>query len=442
MIPADTEALCAWIIDKERKLALLERTCLGVGVWEAYRLNVFYVLARRLGILDSEADEPVARESPGLLRLLRELPRWERRRPDFLLVGSRRRQAVDQQPVDPASEAFRRKAANEGKRVAEVSLQPRAQRAASETESIDLGRAVASVCANLGWLARLVRRRLRAAFGDFLAELESELGVPPEALLAPWSRQLIRFHVLRAFSAWMLLVKRPREAVTVAGYGVPWLPAAAKALGIPVTELQHGVISSCHLAYHYPGVAPGRLRYFPDRLVLWSEFWRSSAALPLEEASVSYLPLQVLEELKRDPAIARKRAQVLVVSQATVGAALAEFLERQLPADFAFPVRFRLHPRERRKWRHYAALARLVDSGRVALDTDGTIYPALLASAAVIGCYSTALYEAAELRCRVYVAPLRGSEQMRGFVQGGGALPLDGPAAWADLARTLRAAAG
>jgi hypothetical protein len=269
--------------------------------------------------------------------------------------------------------------------------------------------------------------------------MEAELGVGREELLEQWARQLVRFHVLRAFAAWALLVKRPRMLVTVAAYGVPWLPAAAKALRVPVMELQHGVISSCHLAYHFPGVRPGSLRYFPDLLALWSPAWRRSAELPLDDTQISYLPLQALEDAKRAAGARAGRAGVLVVSQATIGARLAEFLEQQLPGDFPLPLRFRLHPREQQKWRQYRALVRLVEQGRVVLDGDGPIYPVLARTAAVIGCYSTALYEAVELGCRVYIAPLPGSEQLRGLLQAERVMMLDA-SGWSHLSATLRAA--
>lgn len=444
MTPRDTEALCGWLLEKERRLGLLARSCLGVRLWEAYRVNAFYIVARQLGILDTQADSRApgpARELPPPAELRREQPRWAAQRADVLLVGSRVRYERDGVPQDIYTEAFRERASAQGLRVTQLGLQPRAQRSAAERENLDYALHLAQAWGRKKWLIRFARAWIQLRFRDVLRALRDELGIEPRPLVLFLAVNLIKFHVLRLMALRALVMKRPREVVAVSPYGIPWLPAAAKLLRIPLVELQHGVISPAHLAYHYPDTRPGTLRYFPDRMLLWSEAWRDAAALPLPPGRIDYLPLKMLEDLKRSAGGVPREPELLVVSQATVGARLAELLLQALPPDFEFRVRFRLHPRERHKSRQYAALAQLLASGRVVLDTDGSIYPGLLRAGAVLGCYSTALYEAAELGCTVYVAPLPGSEQMRGLVAAGRARRLESAADWERLRGELRAVA-
>lgn len=80
---------------------------------------------------------------------------------------------------------------------------------------------------------------------------------------------------------------RPKCVVFVQNGIQKGLIAASRSLGIPIVELQHGLISYIHKAYSYPdGVDYSLLTTQPDALLLFSEFWSKGYYSPIRHKIV------------------------------------------------------------------------------------------------------------------------------------------------------------
>ena len=162
--------------------------------------------------------------------------------------------------------------------------------------------------------------------------------------------------------------------------------AAAKSLGIPVTELQHGAISYCHIGYS------GMINiYFPDNLVpldsMWEEYLEKNP-LPLDPIRVNAQWVDTLPAIDYQTFVKMHKAdRILVIGQETVHSELHSLYAR-LASD-SLDVVYRNHP-------------------RVKLETI-PLEQQLADADIVIGSYSTILATASSNK-KVLIANIPGSE--------------------------------
>jgi hypothetical protein len=239
---------------------------------------------------------------------------------------------------------------------------------------------------------------------------------------------------------WRRLIRRldPEIAVVLVGYMRETFVEACQMEGIPVVELQHGVVYPEHVGYAYPTTEPS---VFPDYLLTFGEFWNDAAPYPLPPERIRSVGYPYLERRTTGLEDIDATGEVAFISQGTIGADLSrvavETAER-LDRD----VVYKLHPGERDRWkRDYPWLSR---SGvRVVDGSDVALYDLLNRATAVVGVNSTALYEALAFDTDVYLLPFTGVSAMERLVDAGGAIrvedvsalvmALDGEPGWCRL---------
>jgi hypothetical protein len=173
----------------------------------------------------------------------------------------------------------------------------------------------------------------------------------------------------------------------------------ADRLGIATAEIQHGMITPSHFAYNAAAsvrrsstMAP----CWPRTLLVWGALWQRQVSTPSDIVVVG------------NPAMAAARAasvdrdddaggDVLVVSQPGETRALVEFAVALRHAGA--PVIFRPHPAEVVDGDAHAALA----AAHVSVAAGVTALTLLQRCRAVVGVYSTLLFEAAALGRRVFI---------------------------------------
>lgn len=215
------------------------------------------------------------------------------------------------------------------------------------------------------------------------------------------------------------------------------LTRVAKGMGIPVVELQHGMLGSSHVAYNLP---PCDGRGIPDLLLTWGEFWSVQAiGFPCAETVATGYPyLEHFYERGRKCERARTgRRTVLFLSQGPVGAELSRIaveLRGLLPED-KFEVAFKPHPNERKSWR--TLYPWLEGSGVSVVDDPArSVYDCFDEAHVSVGAYSTALVEGAMWNVPAYVVKgLAGAEMMEPFVETGMVSFVEGAA---DIAERLQ----
>jgi hypothetical protein len=221
---------------------------------------------------------------------------------------------------------------------------------------------------------------------------------------------------------WRRLIRRldPEIAVVLVGYMRETFVEACQMEGVPVVELQHGVVYPEHVGYAYPTTEPS---VFPDYFLTFGEFWNDAASYPLHPEQIRSVGYPYLERRTMELDDIDATGEVVFISQGTIGADLSrvalETAER-LDRD----VVYKLHPGEQDRWkRDYPWLSgsevRVVDGSDVAL------YDLLNRATAVVGVNSTALYEALAFDADVYVLPFTGVSAMERLVDAGGAVRVE-----------------
>jgi hypothetical protein len=233
--------------------------------------------------------------------------------------------------------------------------------------------------------------------------------VPIGALVA---REIPKHLRLRTLYRALLRRHRIKTVYSVVSYFHQHITGAARDLGVPVVELQHGAISPYHLGYSYPGspVVPDQ----PDELWCFGSYWTTVAELP---AGMSTAVIGAPFLPPAEPAL-KIGEQVLFLSQGTIGTSLLDFAVGFSAARPELDVVFRLHPSE-----HLTDYRLPPDSKvRVSAGSEESTVELQRAAAYQVGVSTTALFEGMALGCRTAVAELPGHEYLQPVVDLGDAI--------------------
>lgn len=281
-------------------------------------------------------------------------------------------------------------------------------------------------------MARPLRHRLsrgeRHDLGDWAEALSKRLDVdlPTDEIREEAQYAIHEDEVRKGFYPGLLDRVKPRAIIIVVHYSRRCMPMTevARERGIPVVEIQHGLLGPTHLAYNY---APGRCPdIFPDYLLTFGDFWeRMTPGLPLPTERCLPIGFQWLEDQRKAERPARAKADgpetLLFLSQGSIGDELSRIaLETADALDPSrWRIRYRLHPGERPGWKkRYPQLA----ASNIEVDeATGSVHSAFAESAAQVGVYSTAIYEGVSHGLRTLVADLPGWEGARPLVDSGAA---------------------
>ena len=198
------------------------------------------------------------------------------------------------------------------------------------------------------------------------------------------------------------------------------LIAGAQAAGVTVVEPMHGAISGIHPYLSWPGT--DSVAYQPDELLEWGKYWGDVANLPARtKRRVIGAPEFVTQAIGLEASLAKSGEAhqpntVLIASQAHATQAITEFLLVAARANPEIVFTLKQHPQE--------APADFGDSAPANLqlaDPTSNTFDLMARSEFVLGVYSTALFEALALGCKVGVLGFSGWQHIRGLVDHGDA---------------------
>jgi len=208
----------------------------------------------------------------------------------------------------------------------------------------------------------------------------------------------------------------PNVAFLTAAYnGRETFVEACRRCGVPVVELQHGVLNRYHMGYSFPN---RQKHVFPDYFFGFGEYWAEVADLPLPDDRFYAVGYPFLEHRSRSVENRRDSDDLLVISQPEVGKSLASFaLELTSRDNFDDEIFFKLHPKEfDGAEKRYAGL---VNSGITLVREDPTLYELFGRCGDQVGVNSTALYEGLSFDLHTCVLDASGSLAMAYLVDEG-----------------------
>ncbi|WP_436344041.1 hypothetical protein [Natronorubrum sp. FCH18a] len=211
----------------------------------------------------------------------------------------------------------------------------------------------------------------------------------------------------------------PEVAVVVVSYGKHMFIEACKQKGIPVIELQHGVIYPDHLGYSYSGDRTKTT--FPDYLLTWGEFWGKDIEFPIPDNRVIPVGYPHLDQSTNQYENVRPRDQILFISQGTIGKQLSKFaMELDQHPGVDYKIVYKLHPGEYDRWEtEYPWL--LEADFEIIDNSDRQLYKLFAESSVQIGVGSTAVYEGLAFGLETYVYDCPGSSILQPLVDDGAA---------------------
>jgi hypothetical protein len=211
----------------------------------------------------------------------------------------------------------------------------------------------------------------------------------------------------------------PELVVVIVSYGRETFIEACKQQGVPVAELQHGVIYDHHFGYSFSGTRTKET--FPDYLLTFGEFWTDAAAYPIPEERVIPVGYPYLEQSVDKYDDVEPRDQLLFISQGTIGERLSKFaMEVEQYPEIDYNIVYKLHPGEYNRWK--TEYPWLTNTDITVIDSsEPPLYELFAESSVQVGVGSTAVYEGLSFGLETYVFDCEGATVLQPLVDEGSA---------------------
>jgi hypothetical protein len=404
--------ICQTIWQAERKLDLFSWQERGIWVWPLLRMELYYRITFQLGFYHEASTQPS--ESPKPLRAMSRWQRfWHLRRlrkptPALFITGDRLNKKTGQ---DVILELFFEReptrkllpvAAQELDLAVQKKKEPEHQR-----YQRDLG--IEPIAGKQPELSSASQEKISQVANFF----EMELG-----FMQDWTAhvrgKLRQFDKTLAYYLGLFRTQKPQRIYLTVSYGKEPIIAAAHQLGITVIEAQHGTVHPYHLGYSYPQ-RPDGIPYYPDKFLAWAPFWTNTFPFLLSAERIEHTGnARMRDQLANLPKAKEKKDQVVIISQYVLSNELAAALLAVGIADLGMPVYFKLHPLETGKLQENIAALEALPHVRVVSDVP--LLPLLAESRYAVGVFSTSIFEALALGCRIALVELPGIESMESVI--------------------------
>lgn len=227
----------------------------------------------------------------------------------------------------------------------------------------------------------------------------------------------------------MLKYLKPKKVLMVVSYGLESLTLAAKNLGIPTFEIQHGIITDYHLGYSVP--ENDSKISFPDKLLVFGQFWKDSVNFSIPKEKIEILGFPHLQKTINLFSKIEKLDRVVILSQGTIGKNLSRFaVEFSDLYGKNIEVVYKLHPGEWGRWdAEYPWLKNAQEQGKINVVTGSSpsLYELFSSSKWQVGVYSTAIFEGLVFGCQTYLVNYPGIEYMDHLIKSGMAQVISTP---------------
>lgn len=412
-------------LEFEREYDLFDLEAEGIPLWERIRVPIEAQIRRQNGegTAQDTPDEGLRSYARGLWLATRNLVRknpFFADRSDIVFLGHPRRKQLRDGKwwdlyVDPLHEGF-----DESHLHLEFAYQldHRTPVPTERLRYLDTLKYGGEVLRYLGLRQPSLPRPVATAF----AEASTAVVERFDATVDLEARALEELHKRATrLEPYKFLLKRldPSLLVLTVSYDNELIIEACHDLGIPVAELQHGIIHDQHVGYDFPGERTKR--QFPDYLLTFGTFWNDIAAYPLPDDRIVPVGYPYLDQTRSEYRSVETKQQVLFISQGTIGTELSKVaVELASHPEVEFDVVYKLHPGEYDRWKQEYPWLRGSDVDIVA-SSEPPLYRLFAESAAQVGVYSTALYEGLAFDLETYIYSLPGAKALDPLVESGSA---------------------
>lgn len=210
----------------------------------------------------------------------------------------------------------------------------------------------------------------------------------------------------------------PRVIVEVVGYETNKLiiNEIANSLGIPVIELQHGVIGRGHLAYNYK--VNRSYPFLPKYIFMFSQYWKEECSFPINDENKIITGFPYMEsQIKRYPILEKKINDpivILVLSQPEFSKKLKTFIvdSIKLSSEKGLKVKFiyKLHPSEYSLPSETWSCFDRYDNVSVVNNAAVSLYTLFAQADIQVGVTSTAVFEGLAYKLKTFIYHIEKTE--------------------------------
>ncbi|OZG70498.1 hypothetical protein BTA51_25530 [Hahella sp. CCB-MM4] len=433
--PITLHQFCKAFWELESRHNLLDLKVGDVYIWQAVRMNAYYLIAQKKNVLEQPHSTPLKTSfNHKLKRLLRKISKIVRdpifnkvrmidnKNAATCIVEHPRTKHYKNTVCDIYTESLLEDRElssnlllldNNTNQKSQKTYHP-CRRDLGFTDAIsDALGTVISIALSFSSNAIKLRKLQEAIIKEFQIN-----ALPKNYLLTHYSKFVVRRFLIKT----VFRIYQIKTLYIVVSYQHAAIISAAKKLGIKVIELQHGTFSKYHLGYSFPNLQT-TLHYFPDYFGCWSEFWRQQFTRLASPASsyVHGFPY-LYDSLAKYKNVQKIPMTIAVASQGVLGNRLASVLMSHAYRLRKFKITYKLHPGEYGRWKEYEAFKNISLPDNITVVEDCDLYTLLAESEFIIGVFSTAIFEGLELGAKPVLVDLPGIEYMEDLLVTGNAL--------------------
>lgn len=250
-----------------------------------------------------------------------------------------------------------------------------------------------------------------------------EITIDISRIVAKIAEKILNYKGKYRYFKHVLEIVRPKLIIEVVNYAMDcmMINEIAGKMGITTIELQHGQILDWHIAYRYAGNK--KIEQLPDKIYLFSDFWKHNIKLPIEEKNLISTGFPHFEKMRmrycKERALHQKK-RILFISQMEIGTAFSKIaveLSEGLNLD-EYELIYKLHPSEFTTWKEkYPWL--LKTEIEVIDNSQHNLYEYFASCDVQVGVCSTGIYEGLGFNLITFIYDVPLSESMNVLCQKG-----------------------
>jgi hypothetical protein len=415
-----TEDLCKYIWQLEDKYNLLDLEISDIKIWQYKRMQIFYLLSRKIGLYQMPHSKQSKSEK--FINLYSYIKYSFINNPflikqtDDIIFDHPRTKFVNGENIDIYTHYFIQEFINNKKKI-KVLERPYLGKHIKKKNSYR------SYLDFIILITNLFKSFVRIKNNDELniiknleKEIDNDLMI--NSNLSNLMISGIKEFKIR-YKLFNILLKKvqPKNIYVIVSYVYGDLIKAAKDLNIKTYELQHGTFSKYHLGYSFPNRKKA-LEYFPDFFIVWNDYWKNLIDIPIDYKNIM---LREFDYLKNEKAkysnIMKINNQIVILSQGAIGENIATVILDNFKKLENYKILYKLHPGEYKDWKSNKALFELSKKNNVEICLNVDLYTLLASSSIQIGVFSTAIYEGIEFGCETILLDLPGIEYMEDLMK-------------------------
>lgn len=207
----------------------------------------------------------------------------------------------------------------------------------------------------------------------------------------------------------------------VVSYGKEAFIEACQRQGIPVVELQHGVINKYHYGYDFPPNHPKDA--FPNYIFTFGPHWTKEANFPIPDKNIIPVGFPYLEKQREAVSDIETKNQLLFISSGYSSGRQFSRIAVDAANQLDSEIVYKLHPNEYDNWK--TQYPWLIKSKVQVIDTDKpSLYKLFAESKGQVGVCSTALFEGITFGLPTFVVELPCVEYFQTSIELGDVVPV------------------